>query len=415
MFKDMVKYLYFYSIITVLFFPDSVCGQSMFESGFYLDEEASTHSGYIDRSFLNKSPDLIRFKKTRKSEPITLNPAQAKVVVVSGTRLESYQVQVDTSAKSINSLQNPAFERQHVFLELIIEGQISLYRYVTNDYTLFFVRSSSESSPNQLIYKQFEGPRGVYNNNAYREQLDKLDSCFNYTKSIDDLTYTEESLSNFIKYLNDCEKSSYKVISRAQNHSLRYLNISAFTGIRWSSMTSTERITSEDLFEWKDFGLTNVGIEFEYLLARSRNRLFTLARIDLARSFQSSFIDLPLGEEFVEKHTDYLYFSFAIRGYLPTKYPVKLYIDAGIAKPLIIREGISVDHEERADFKYNNDNLLPTFALGLNLYNRISTEARFEFLDRTITDYTDFNNIRYTAVTFNLKYALKSYYSIWDR
>ncbi|MBO6536110.1 MAG: hypothetical protein JJ966_07805 [Balneolaceae bacterium] len=411
----MVKYLYFYSIITVLILSGSVHGQSMFESGFYLDEESTSHSGYIDRSFLNKSPDLIRFKKTRKSEPITLNPTQAKVVVVSGTRLESYQVQIDTSAKSINSLQNPAYERQHVFLELIIEGQISLYRYVTNDYTLFFVRSSGESSPNQLIYKQFEGPRGVYNNNAYREQLDKLDSCFNYSKSIDDLTYTEESLSNFIKYLNDCDKSSYKVISRAQNHSLRYLNISAFTGIRWSSMTSTERITSEDLFEWKDFGLTNVGIELEYLLARSRNRLSTLARIDLARSYQSSFIDLPLGEEFVEKHTDYLYFSLSIRGYLPTKSPVKLYIDAGIAKPLIIREGISVDHEERADFEYNNDNLLPTFALGLSLYNRISTEARFEFLNRTITDYNDFNNIRYTAVTFNLKYALKSYYSIWDR
>lgn len=231
MFKDMVKYLYFYSIITVLILSGSVHGQSMFESGFYLDEESTSHSGYIDRSFLNKSPDLIRFKKTRKSEPITLNPTQAKVVVVSGTRLESYQVQIDTSAKSINSLQNPAYERQHVFLELIIEGQISLYRYVTNDYTLFFVRSSGESSPNQLIYKQFEGPRGVYNNNAYREQLDKLDSCFNYSKSIDDLTYTEESLSNFIKYLNDCDKSSYKVISRAQNHSL---SISTFPHLQES-------------------------------------------------------------------------------------------------------------------------------------------------------------------------------------
>lgn len=48
MFKDMVKYLYFYSIITVLILSGSVHGQSMFESGFYLDEESTSHSGYID-------------------------------------------------------------------------------------------------------------------------------------------------------------------------------------------------------------------------------------------------------------------------------------------------------------------------------------------------------------------------------
>ncbi len=411
----MVKYFCLYSISAILILTSSTHAQSLFEKGYYLDRDAVKHTGFIDRSFLDSSPEFIRFKKNRNDIAITLSPSEAKVVEVSGTQLESFQVHIDTSAYNVNELKEPAFEPQYLFLEVIIDGHISLYRYKSQDHTFFFISSESNPAPDQLIYKQYTGPRGVYNNNAYREQLDKLDNCYIYSKSIDNLTYTEESLSNFIKYLNDCENGSYKVISRAQNHSLRYLNISAFTGIRWSSMTSTERITSDDLFEWKDFGLTNVGIELEYLLAHSRNRLSTLARIDLARSYQSSYIDLALSEEFVEKHTDYLYFSFAIRGYLPTKSPVKLYVDAGIAKPLIIREGIAVDHEELADFEYNNENLLPTFAVGLSLYNRFSTEARFEFLDRTISDYTDFNNIRYTAVTFNLKYALKSYYSIWDR
>ncbi|MBO6793155.1 MAG: hypothetical protein JJ895_04540 [Balneolaceae bacterium] len=412
----MVKYLVLISFIVVaILLPSFLKAQPLFEKGYYIDLNDVKHSGFIDRSFLDEIPNDIRFKRTRRDSTIELSPFAVKKIEVSGLQLVPHIVEIDTSVNHVNEIKEPSFENRHLFLELIVEGGISLFKYKTETHSYFFIKTGSSDTLTPLIYKQYRGERGLYNNNNYREQLDSIDDCFSYSKTIDDVKYNEQSLMLFIEYLNTCINFAYNRIPGSSNHSLRYLNISAFTGIRWNKMTSTESVTSENIFTWKDFGFTNVGIEFEYLIAPYRNRIASILRFDFARSYDSSIINMPLGNQFVEKNIDYLYLTFGFRGYLNTNSAFKLYADAGIAKPLAIQDGISLKYERSPNFVYENENLIPTFGLGITTLNRFSLESKVEFIDRTISSYDEYNTIKFTAFTVNLKYAFKSYYSFWEK
>lgn len=400
----------------IILFPITLNAQLLFEEGFYIDLNNTPHKGFITRTFNTTDQPGLIFKKSRRTPHQQLDPTQVKSVYVSGLQLTSFEVFLDTTAAKISELREPLFEARHLFLESIIEGTISLYKYNFDGIVLFFIwDKESEKQPEQLIYKQYNGPRGLYNNNSYRDQLVFKNECSSEETSLDEIRYTESQLSQYVAHLNDCINSTYQQYTGLKYHSWKYLNISILSGLRWSEITSKERVSEDELFTLNEFEVPNLGLEFEYLLSATQNRLAPIFRAELARSSMSSTIDLPSGTQNVVKNLNYVYLTLGMRAYFSTNTPIKFYIDAGIANPYPIEEGISLDHEKRIDFEYTADKLIPSLGVGFILYNRFSVDSKLEFLNTRISKNNSFNDISYTAFTINLKLFLKSYYSLWEK
>jgi hypothetical protein len=228
------------ALVYGLFLSTFSYAQKNYLPGKIITTQNDTIAGYIDYRNWEKNPVEIRFKKEESSSEVIYSPLQISRFEVNNEAYIGAIVESEISPSKINLLQRgstPVIRMDTVFLQVLIEGPVSLYHYKNDaENDNFYIQENSAFE--LLIYKKYllgeEGKTLMNENKKYIGQLTLyLGNCPTIQSKINTTIYNERSLLNLFE-------TYYKCIGIESNHQQRPQNTrveaGALTGITLNTL-----------------------------------------------------------------------------------------------------------------------------------------------------------------------------------
>src|SRR6218665_2180729 len=124
-------------------------------------------------------------------------------------------VNIDRSTKNLQNMtkgKDPVFRQENLFLQVLMEGNASLYLYDDGTVRRFFYKTNS-SEIKQLVYKTYflnDDTDQIAKNNYFREQLYLDLKCDNIQQNeYESLSYTKNALIRIFTKYNKCTNSEF--------------------------------------------------------------------------------------------------------------------------------------------------------------------------------------------------------------
>lgn len=195
-------------LIAILF--ASIC-HAQEKRGYYINKNNQKVEGYIQYENVF-NPETVRFKPLSEGSFSSLNLQDViEYGIDNEIKLQKHAVDVDmTGGNQISGFRQPDWNKMEIFLNVIAEGNATLYSYAINNITRYFYSVKSKNIPvRQLIYKKFQtSDLRVEENNSFRQQLYADLKCDNdKDRSFQKIMYYQDELSKVIKKYNDCTAS----------------------------------------------------------------------------------------------------------------------------------------------------------------------------------------------------------------
>lgn len=155
-------------------------GQNRFVGGYVVIPSGDTIKGFIKDQDWRVNPGSIKFKKGAKEATTTYTAAQIKLFrTVSGTYYESRAVMYDRSPVELALLSTstePQWEKDTLFLEVVVKGQVNLYYLVdATSKQHFFVEKAGSDLAEELLDVKYlvyqDGVKTTSSTQQYKSQL----------------------------------------------------------------------------------------------------------------------------------------------------------------------------------------------------------------------------------------------------
>ncbi len=393
----MLKYIFLFSI---LFLSFKGYTQILFEEGYYINNDHRTVDCLIRFVDWKNNPGGFDYKLTPDGEV-----KRASVADVNGfgvrdaVKYISASVDLDRSTEEVGKLtkdRNPVFSKEELFLNVLIEGEVSLYSYIESNLTRFFVRKG-DGQIEALVYKLYKTNDGhVARNNFYQKQLLDNLGCASVTESdVKSLRYRSDDLARtFKRYYSQCSGSE-PVVYGEKKIKRDLFNLSVRPRLSRSSLSVSNNVEffgfdAVDYGSKLDFGL---GIDAEFILPFFRNKWAIAVEPAYHRGFKGEReikLDFLRERDLIMK-VDYkaLELPVGLRYYMFLNEKSKISINAYYLFHFSSKSRI--DFSGSGSSFYKGITLWPDptviFGLGYKINNRFGLEGRF-YLKRDITgDY----------------------------
>ena len=172
-------------LATILIFilPWVIINAQDFEQGYILTNDQETIPGLVRVQSNQKMQNVCLFKRSGDAEIIIYSPGQIIGFGIGNTSFrETLTVQIDD------------YNQRLLFLERLVIGRISLFRYFDNDEVSFFLHKEGQNTGRRLI--PGEPYLGVLNT--------LMDDCAIVKNEIRRVDYNEESLRVVLDIYNSC-------------------------------------------------------------------------------------------------------------------------------------------------------------------------------------------------------------------
>lgn len=248
--------------------------QIVFENGYFIDELKHKTDCFIRNIDWRNNPTEFEYKlspddSVRRATIQTVT----EVGIIGASRYIRARVKIDRSGDEMFNLtsdRNPSFQEEQLFLQVLIDGNASLFAYIDGNLSRFFYKlSDSEIVP--LVYKRYLIDKNVAQNNFFRQQLSLDLKCPEITlNDFNRIGYNERELKRiFVKY-NECTNASFINYDPLQQKD--FFNLSFRPGISLKSLT----VQSSGSYSWDThFGndvRVRFGIEAEFILPFNKNK-----------------------------------------------------------------------------------------------------------------------------------------------
>lgn len=199
------------TLVCGLFLSTFSYAQKNYLPGKIITTQNDTIAGYVDYRNWEKNPAEIRFKKEESSSEVIYSPLQISRFEVNNEAYIGAIIESEVSPSKINLLQRgstPVIRMDTVFLQVLIEGPVSLYHYKNDvENNNFYIRENAAFE--LLIYKKYllgeEGKTLINENKKYIGQLTLyLGNCPTIQSKINTSTYNERSLLNLFEIYHKC-------------------------------------------------------------------------------------------------------------------------------------------------------------------------------------------------------------------
>ncbi len=249
------------SLLTfLLFFIFSTSAQSIYKSGYFIDNSGKRTDCLIKKMPWETNPTEFEWKKAISSSPKTGKIEDIKEFGVGQDYIfkrfiMAFDLQGDTVGKSSKD-KDPRLKLKKVFLRLILKSEATLYQYSKNDVHRFFYTDRKIAYPELLVFKTYYVPDLeeevgekiiTKENTLFREQLQKSLSCRKQDAS--ELAYTLKDLKKYFKEYNECKgaKIAYIVKTRFNQSKIGLIGTLDFVSFSHpSELNPTESIIYDD-------------------------------------------------------------------------------------------------------------------------------------------------------------------------
>jgi len=207
-----------FSLLILVILSINCYSQIVFEKGYYIDNANQKIDCLIKNMGWKNNPTDFIYKFSENDEPTTINIKAVKEFGFYNNYLKFIRqtVNIDRSSDKISNLSReriPALKEEQLFLQVLLEGKASLYRYIDGTLTRFFYKVDTDQI-DQLIYKRFKKPpyyKDIDVNNRFRQQLYTSLKCNNIQKEdAEQLVYKRKDLINFFEKYNQCSNANFK-------------------------------------------------------------------------------------------------------------------------------------------------------------------------------------------------------------
>lgn len=337
-----------FALVCGLFLSAFSYAQKNYLPGKIITTQNDTIAGYIDFRNWEKNPVEIRFKKEESSSEVIYSPLQISRFEVNNEAYIGAIVESEISPSKINLLQRgstPTTRTDTVFLQVLIEGPVSLYHYKNDvENSNFYIRENTAFE--LLIYKKYilgeEGKTLINENKKYIGQLTLyLGNCSTIQPKINTSTYSQRSLLNLFELY-------YKCIGMESNHQQGQQKIKVEVGALAGLSLSTFNFSGQghDQIRQADYELSpnfTAGLFIDIILSKNlgkwsiNNELsFTPYSITGKYAAQEN-PNLYVESDITFSHT-YLKLSNMVRYRFYSTESVAIYTNLGVTNGYMIHE-----------------------------------------------------------------------------
>lgn len=302
----------------------TVLGQS-FQPGYIVDLNGTTINCLIDNREWTTSPSSIQIKANENSEALTVDVDSLTAFSVGRHRFIHADVRYDSSSQNLRQLtttSSPQWTEGRLLLRVVVDGDIDLYHYRTNQLSLFFFKNRQQPIE-QLIHKYYyardladttQYTRRRLTNATYIDQLRKTLTCrpsanFNSGST----PYRLRALAAAFRDYHRCENAKFK--DYTQEGSLVTLRVRP--GVDLSSVKAEDGVGTTVLFP--DLTSLRGGVELELDLPFPRRRWTFIAE----PTFQSYRAQRPYRLDYQS-----LEIPVGIRRYFQTSASTSVFLNA---------------------------------------------------------------------------------------
>lgn len=266
------------TIIFGLILSLNVFSQNNFVKGYFIDNSNNKVNCQIKNEDWLNNPKEFKYKTDLNSEVKTLTINKVKEFgVLNIFKFERHLVDIDRSSDRIEELdsdKNPIFNKETLFLKVLVEGSANLYFYEDKGLVRYFFNKDLDKV-RQLISKHYLLDAGGFAvNNRFRGQLWSALKCEDISMNrLKRIKYKKSELLALFKKYNTCRNSEF--VSYVNEKSKKDLfRLTIRPGVRSSSLALRNSIYSA--WDNVDFGknLTSfrLGLEAEFVMGFNNNK-----------------------------------------------------------------------------------------------------------------------------------------------
>jgi hypothetical protein len=144
--------------ILVFLFVFSTFSQNTFLEGYFIDNSNSKVNCLIKNEGWLNNPTEFKYKNkiNSKVKKLTINKVK-EFGVLNVFKYQRHNVDIDRSSKKSDELdnnKNPVFNKEKLFLKLLIEGKANLYSYEDRGLVRYFLKKNN-ADVKQLVSKYY--------------------------------------------------------------------------------------------------------------------------------------------------------------------------------------------------------------------------------------------------------------------
>ncbi|PHS01829.1 MAG: tRNA modification GTPase [Leeuwenhoekiella sp.] len=403
------KIISYYFLLVMSF---TAYSQITFEPGYYITNEGQKVNGLVRNADWSNNPTSFEFKTNTSAKSQTINMGSAREFGIDdSSKYVRARVDIDRSTEDIATMSTsraPDFNEETLFLEVLVEGNATLYKYKDGQLIRYFFKTEN-SDINQLIYKKYLfSTRTTAENKAFQQQLYDQVNCLDQSVTqISNLSYTSRQLVAYFVTENACSNEAF--INYEANRMKADFNLHLRAGVNFSSLSVSNVIA---VYRDSDFGNSidpRFGIEAEVILPFNKGKwsLFTEPYYESysGESFREGNSG-PLSN--YENRVDYesIGLPFGIRYYAFLNEKLAAYLNLGVQWHF--------DFDNEIVFARSSGSEIPItikagqtlfFGAGLSLNKRYSLEFRYN-TSRDLTSTSGTVASEFQVVSLSLGYKL---------
>ncbi|WP_338733573.1 outer membrane beta-barrel protein [Mangrovimonas cancribranchiae] len=411
----MKKQLLF-TLLSLTFFYNLTFSQISYDNGYFINESGKKTSCFIKNNDWRNNPDNFEYKLTANSDIKVASVDSIKEFGI--TNFSKYiraTVQIDKSSDNINNLslnKTPEFEEETLFLNVLVEGNATLYLYENENLKRYFFNLNN-GNVSQLIYKEYKSSATtISENNRYKQQLWNNLKCSSIQlKDIERLNYKQKSLTTFFIDYNNCTNPTKRTTNYDNKKSKSDFNVTIRPRLNSSSLEISDSQRDFDFSYENKLGF-GIGLELEYIFPFNKNKwavaveptyqsyeseatiknLSNVSGGSLKSSVEYSSIDIPI----------------SARYYMFLNNKSKLFINASylfsVDNSKSSFEALRVDDSSYASLDTKSGQGF-AFGVGYKFINKISAEVRFHTSRNILNDYPIWDS-NYNTISFIVGYTL---------
>ncbi len=365
-----------------------VLSQIRFEKGYFVKNNNLRVECLIKNIDWKDNPEKIFFKKSDSDKQETIGIKEIKEFgVFEKSKYIRCLVKIDRSPRNINELtsnRNPIWSEEELFLQVLVDGNVSLFYHEEGNHKSFFY-SISDSSVQQLVQKEYIENYILKQNNDFRQQLYSYVRCENTKISdVEKLNYTNKDLTRYFENYYNCTGDSTFQPSRNSRKGVFLIKLAS--GVDQSALDIKNELTSSRDLSFKNHMSFRFSFQPEFVLPFNNFKwsLFiepTFLILNKEVSSDDALIDFKTIE-----------FPFGVRHYFYLKNKTKIFLN------LSFNPGFSFMFNPQIVFSDQSILDIKTgsgygFGAGIE-YKRVSIEYRYttkrDFLQGYVYWYSDY-------------------------
>ncbi|NDI98244.1 hypothetical protein GWA97_04070 [Flavobacterium sp. LaA7.5] len=382
-----MKIFTFFAVVLTAF---SIYAQDQ-QQGYYITNSGQRVDGYFKTTdFYNT--ESLQFKQQSTGESFSSIDVNTISEYGIGTEFKfikkTFQIDdSETNLKRLSTISEPKWVTITGFLNVIIEGEASLYSY-RNDRGEKFFYSIPTKDIEQLLYKRYRvSETGIAENNLYLQQLLNNVRCESMERNLfATIAYEEKDLMRIFKKYNECNGDSYVAYNNSTGIKSK-INFTAFAAADYMSFGIEGSGADSDV---ENFISPSVGIEVALVLPNEKWEFFSRVEFESfsaeTQVFYKQGVSSVVTEDY-EIDTQTLNFKIGLRYNIIAKPSGNFFVDGafGFSKPFgDIKAEITTSTNDESAFVSQlqtfelDTSFCANFGIGYMYKNKIGAAIRYE-------------------------------------